>query len=140
MRACISFLVAVGVLAGSLPLTAQSGSVNPDKAKVPTVHLEGDTRACHGRFDLTPLSMRWTSTWSRCIARSPQLISQDAYSWAFQIKSSKSCPFEVIKLVNVSKKKDLPRTEYPLWLVDGFTTISTYQQDPTKPQISCNMQ
>jgi hypothetical protein len=74
------------------------------------------------------------------MARSPKLLSQDAYSWAFQIKSSKACPFEVIKLVNVSVRKGLPETDSPLWLVDGFTTISTYQQDPTRPQISCNMQ
>src|ERR1700761_4987717 len=104
MKACAAFLVAVSVFTGSVALSAQSGSVKGDMAKVPTVHLEGDTRACHGRLDLTPLAMRWTSTWSRCTARSPQLLAQDAYSWAFQIKSSKACPFEVIKLVNVSLK------------------------------------
>jgi hypothetical protein len=106
----------------------------------PIVHLQGDTRACHGHFDLTHSMMRWISTWSRCTTQSPQLLSTGASSWTLKMTSAKGCRYEVVTLVNQTERDQLPKTEYPLWIVEGFATLQDYRQHPETPDLSCNMQ
>ncbi|HZL26948.1 MAG TPA: hypothetical protein VFC39_10485 [Acidobacteriaceae bacterium] len=132
-------VLVVGALA-SLTLGA-APQAGPRKGnETPIVHLQGDTRACLGHFDLTRSTMRWTSTWSRCTTRSPHLLSTGANSWTLKMTSAKGCGYEVVTLVNLTERDQLPKTEYPLWIVDGFTTLRGYRQHPETPDISCNMQ
>lgn len=108
--------------------------------KPPTLHLTGDTRACHGRFDLTAKTLSWQSTWSRCTLRSMKQIASDANVSAFQIEPTKTCPFTVVETINVTQRDGLPATDYPLYMVNGFKTVESFHQHRDKPELSCNMQ
>jgi hypothetical protein len=138
MIASTKMILAAGL--AYFALTAAAQTTETAHKPPPRVSLDGDTRACHGHFTLTPSMLRWSATRSRCTASSPKLIAQDATSWSFAVVPSKSCPYVIVKLVNVSERKQLPASEYPLWLVDGFVSLQGFQQQPNTPDISCNMQ
>jgi hypothetical protein len=114
--------------------------VDDSPGKPPVLHLTGDTRACHGRFDVTAGHLSWTSTWSRCSPRPVHVIASDAFSWTFEIVPSKTCPFAVVQAVNVSKREDLPTGEYPLYDVSGYETMAAFREHRDPPRLSCNMQ
>ena len=109
-------------------------------AKPPVLHLTGETRACHGRFDLTAKRLSWKSTWSLCVDQPVRVIAQDANRWVFQIKPAKTCPFEVLETINITKRDGLPASAYPLYEVNGFKTATGYREHPQATDLSCNMQ
>jgi hypothetical protein len=118
---------------------AQEGAPLPkprESTALPVLHLTGDTRACHGRFDLTPKTLTWTSSWSRCVGRTPHLLSQDANESVFSIVPTASCKFEVVRITNISTKQSLPPG---WWEASAFTTLEAFKKNPQVTQLSCNL-